>query len=212
MTLTFAPKLLVGKTSVWVPTSYFFVFVKISFPVTHLMPYYTETGIPSYAFDALLCWNWHSQLRIWCPIMLKLAVLASWLTIYRQLYWLNKMKPVHTAHWLTTSGVNENTICLEMKANEKSSKHCKYSLSNLEFGVYRFHKAYLEEEQVSQWVFQSFFFQYMVSSLSLSLIQRNSRDTNLRQIQMTIFRCPLEEGACACALSSSHFVCLFVCR
>ncbi len=47
-------------------------------------------------------------------------------------------------------------------------------------------------------------------SLSLSLIQRNNGDTNSRQIQMTIFRCPLEEGACACVLSSSHFVFFFL--
>jgi hypothetical protein len=49
-------------------------------------------------------------------------------------------------------------------------------------------------------------------SLSLSHIQRNNGDTNSRQIQMTILRCPLEESACECVLSSSHFVCLFVCR
>jgi hypothetical protein len=32
------------KTSVWVPVISFFFVGKISFPVTHLMPYYAETG------------------------------------------------------------------------------------------------------------------------------------------------------------------------
>ncbi len=41
MKLSLPPKL-VGKKLVWVPG--LFCFSKISFPVTHLMPYYAETG------------------------------------------------------------------------------------------------------------------------------------------------------------------------